>query len=1022
MNKLELHDFVVLRRPLLPYSILRKLNGQLKKRPDSLKALLCQAYKRPILREALYLASPALYDSLVKMESMGQAEPADPKVMLSLYKYVARAASRCTPFGLFAGYFVAELSEYTQIEFSGRIKKHTTLNAHVLQQIAHQLRPENTDDVLRVNNSLYRNGDYLRFTERAPTGEGTFEFALKEVQNDLYLATALQAARSGAKVSTIVQALRRQGLPHRHASEYVAQLCAEQILTGNTEPLVSLSTFQNALKVISQTESQLVKVFRDTAALAGRKDNDPARFAALEASLSAAGIAERNLVQIDMEFETTMSTVSRESVKGIVADLGKLLRTTQNRKPEALKSFATRFYQRYGDKQVPLLQALDPALGIGYGHMNSSYFGHVPMASQTKQSQATAPSAVERFKLIDRAYHDARHFKRKFYFLTDEDLKLIQPEHPPRIAEGVSVLGNLFCSGERDFDRGDYFFDLRGLSGPGSLHFLSRFADADTSLADRLRAVKAKETAQYPGAIVAEVNFVPAGRDANVARRPSLGDYHINLLCGPGQSGTSIAASDLMVSVRAGQVIVSSASLRKRIIPRLTTAYNPRLGPSAYQFLADVAVSENALTPLWDWGRLSDSPFLPRIQYRGIVLRKACWNLGPSSIPKKALSDQELVRWWQGLEKELDMPRFVLIGTGDQLLSIDGHSAPAVRICLDKLRREKSLCIQESLHSVKYGLLHAGRKMHLNEMVIPIFNHVEPKVVEPLLTTHQQASKRWVSAQDGWTYLKIYASEETCERLLVGKLFDFCLTLQQSNCIKGWFFLRFKDPDPHIRLRLFTGPGKQQSARFAISLTKKLKDEIESGLVFRLQSELYERELERYSSVGYEDIESIFCSDSYAIASSIALLQLNGQQTQRWLVAMIACDGLLTAFGKYNPAMKLQTLQAAGNVLEKNDLIALDQQFRQHREHIAAVMASNSTVLAEIRQQLNERNAKITHTLARNPISDHQIQQTLIIDLMHLCCNRLFISDQRRQEYAIYHFLKKFYDYQLKNKKSFAKI
>ncbi len=990
--------------------------------PDSLKELLCQAYKRPILREALYLASPSLYESLVKMENMGEAWPVDQKVMLSLYKYVARAASRCTPFGLFAGYFVAELSDHTKIEFSGRIKKHTTLDAQVLHQLAGQVGSKHTEGIWRVNSSLYRNGDYVRFTERGPTSHGTFGFALKEAQIDQYLATALQMARSGAKVSTIVQALRMQGLPDGHASEYVAQLCAEQILTGDTEPSVSLSAFQNLLKEASRTEPKLVKVFRETAALAREKKDDPSRFAPLEASLTGAGITGRNPVQIDMEFETNMSTVSRETVAEIVSDLNKLLRTTYNCRPDALQSFAARFYQRYGDKQVPLLQALDAALGIGYAQMESSYFGHVPIASHSRQSRKTAPSATERIKLIDRVYHDARHFKRKFYLLTDEDLRLIQPESPPRIAEGISALGNLMCPGQEAFDEGDYFFDLRGFSGPGSLDFLARFADADTSLADRLKAVKAKEAAQYPGAIVAEVNFVPAGRDANVARRPSLGDYHINLLCAPAQSGTAIAASDLMVSVRAGQVIISSASLQKRIIPRLTTAYNPRLGPSAYQFLADVAVSDHALTPLWDWGHLRNSPFLPRIQYRGIVLRKACWNLGPSSIPDKALSDQQLVRWWQGLEKELDMPRFVLIGTGDQLLSIDGHSAPAVRVCLNKLRKDKHLCIQETLHSVKYGLLHAGGKMHFNEMVIPIFNRVKAKLVEPPLTTREQASKRWVSAQDGWTYLKIYASEETCERLLVGKLFDFCLRLQKSNRIKSWFFLRFRDPDPHIRLRLFTGPGKQQGERFAISLTKKLKGEIESGLVFRLQSELYERELERYSSVRYEEIESIFCNDSYAIASSIALLELNGQQNERWLVAMMACDGLLTAFGKYGPALKIQTLQAAGTVLEKNDLIALDQQFRHHREHIAAVMATDSNVLAEIRQQLNERNAKITRTLARNPISDHQIQQTLIIDLMHLCCNRLFISDQRRQEHAIYHFLKKFYDYQLKSKKSSAKI
>ncbi|MBE8970664.1 lantibiotic dehydratase [Nostocales cyanobacterium LEGE 12452] len=1021
MNKLEPRDFVLFRRPLFPYRMLRRINMRLAQNPGSLKLLLCQAYKRQVLREALYIASPELFGSLLKLEETSSGEPGEQKVMLSLYKYLVRATSRCTPFGLFAGYFLATLSEHSHIRFTGRIKKHTTLSAEVLQQIAGQLRGTDLADTVHVNSSLYANGSFLRFSQRVVSQNGNSEFALKEVYADQFLIAAKSAAQHGAQASTIVDALGREGLSHWEAKDFVSQLRAEQILVDATEPMVSQTTFQNTLKSHAHANRLLTRVFRELAALSKMKQDGPARFVPLETSLKNTGLTWRNPVQIDMEIETSYSTLSRRTVAGIVSDIEKLIGTTENRIPVALKSFATRFYQRYGDKQVPLLQVLDPALGIGYGNIESSYFGHIPIASGGEGKQTQTYTAIERVKLIDRAYHEARHSNRKFYLLNDEDLALVRPEKPPRIAEGISVLGNVLSSDERTFDQGKYLFELRGISGPGSLNLIARFADADASLAERLIIANARETAQHPNAVVAQVDFVPPGRDANVARRPDLGNLHLTLLSGKSDSGKTIAASDLLVSIRAGQVILTSASMQKRIIPRVTTAYNPRLGPSAYQFLADLSAGGTALTPIWDWGHVNELPFLPTIQYKGIILKKACWNLGSSALPANDLSDQELVNWWRKLEKDLDLPRHVQIGTGDQLLAIDGHSAPAARICLNKLRKDKSLRIYEALHALKYGFLQTNRKYYFNEMVIPILNHSKQNSTELLASPQNQEGTRWVSSKDGWTYLKIYASEETCERLLTGKLFDFCMKLQKSNRIKSWFFLRFKDPDPHIRLRLFTGPGKKQSSGFASSLAKGLKNEIESGLVFRFQSELYERELERYSSMAYEHIESIFCCDSSAIASSLSLLHTTGRQQQRWLVALMACDGLLSSFGKYHPEMKIQTLQAAGGVLEKSELISLDQQFRQQKQQIACAMNADDYFLSDVRKLLEERNSKIINTLAGNPISDPGKQQTLLIDLMHLCCNRLFINDQRRQEHAIYHFLKKFYNYQLKNKNSLSK-
>jgi len=57
--------------------MLRRINMRLAQNPGSLKFLLCHAYKRRVLREALHLASPELYGSLLKLEETSSGEPGE---------------------------------------------------------------------------------------------------------------------------------------------------------------------------------------------------------------------------------------------------------------------------------------------------------------------------------------------------------------------------------------------------------------------------------------------------------------------------------------------------------------------------------------------------------------------------------------------------------------------------------------------------------------------------------------------------------------------------------------------------------------------------------------------------------------------------------------------------------------------------------------------------------------------------------------------------------------------------------
>src|SRR5581483_4821550 len=91
---LEPSGFFVVRSSLLPLDTLLAWSGE--------RERLGEWVRDPLVREALFLASPSLEESLEHWERDPASERGQ-KVEGSLVKYFARSCSRATPFGLLAG-------------------------------------------------------------------------------------------------------------------------------------------------------------------------------------------------------------------------------------------------------------------------------------------------------------------------------------------------------------------------------------------------------------------------------------------------------------------------------------------------------------------------------------------------------------------------------------------------------------------------------------------------------------------------------------------------------------------------------------------------------------------------------------------------------------------------------------------------------------------------------------------------------------------------------------------------------
>lgn len=52
-----------------------------------------------------------------------------------------------------------------------------------------------------------------------------------------------------------------------------------------------------------------------------------------------------------------------------------------------------------------------------------------------------------------------------------------------------------------------------------------------------------------------------------------------------------------------------------------------------------------------------------------------------------------------------------------------------------------------------------------------------------------------------WLYFKLYTGYKTSDMILSKKIFVIINNLKRQNLIDKWFFIRYADPEHHIRIR-----------------------------------------------------------------------------------------------------------------------------------------------------------------------------------------------------------------------------
>jgi thiopeptide-type bacteriocin biosynthesis protein len=274
---------------------------------------------------------------------------------------------------------------------------------------------------------------------------------------------------------------------------------------------------------------------------------------------------------------------------------------------------------------------------------------------------------------------------------------------------------------------------------------------------------------------------------------------------------------------------------------------------------------------------------------------------------------------------------------------------------------------------------------------------------------------------DHWLYYKIYSGSKTSDTILTDIIKPLSEKLISDKIIDKWFFIRYNDPKHHLRLRFYC--IKKENIGIVIhEIFEKLKIYIDQGLIWKVQSDTYLRELSRYGFNTIEFSEELFYYESKMIVDFIDMIEGEDGEELRWLFALKAIDSLLETF-QYSMLERRELLHVLkeGFDLEfgKTKFLGkqLSDKYRARREEIENFISFEEKEKPDydpIIKILNEKSTnieKIALKILKIKLENNlQLEfNDLMASYIHMLMNRLFKSKNRLHEMVCYDFLFRFY-------------
>ncbi|MFJ4574504.1 lantibiotic dehydratase [Streptomyces sp. NPDC088846] len=855
--------------------------------------------------EAVEHSSPVLAAQVRAVCTAGNPPHRDVRrTALSVVRYLLRAQHRATPFGLFAGVTTAEFGPQARADWGEEHVAVGRAGAEWLAAVVERL--ESFPSLLNrlpvvANNTVTSRGDRLIVPFQPDIQDDRRRAVEASLALTEPLRAVLAASRTPIRCDVLADKLRAE-FPEAGPEKVrclLAELIRRRVLitslhapSTEADALGYLLGQLDAIDVgdlapVAETVRELraVRTGLEECATRGGRDSVAARMRNLVPDL------RRHPVALDLRLDAQLvlpEAVARE-VERAAFILTRL--STRPHGTAAWNAYHQRFYERYGiGTMVPLAEAVaDSGTGFPDGYPGA------PVGARRPRVSARDDALV---RLAQAAVLDGRDE----VVLTDEliaalDVGPAEPRVPPHLEVGVRV----HAVGLEELQRGRFRLEVVSMSrgaGVSTGRFLGALAPSGReALAAELAVLPAADSDTVP-AQLSFPSLLP--ESAHVTRSSQVLPTVISLQEHRAPNDTVLTPEDLAVGCDGRRMYLAAPERGHRVEAVGMNALNLHAHtPPLARFLTELSRAQCAQVTVFDWGAAAAMPFLPRLRYGRTVLAPARWRLEASELPGRARPraewDTALIDW----KTRRRLPRRVCLVEDDRRLFLDLEEAGHRTLLRQHLDRTHLAVLVEAPEPEAYGWCD-GRA---HEVVVPL-KVTRPPTWPPLpAPTRARAlspAQSQTPAASSVLLAALYGDPRRQDTLLSQHLPG--LLEQLGN--PPWWFIRFRDPDQHLRVRIaLPDPGTfAQTARIVSVWADELRS---AGLLADLRYPTSYREMGRWGSgAAWEAAEEVFRADSRAVLAQLAQPQRPGQ---RALVAAHTLAITSAFLGRTEAAMRWLT-------------------------------------------------------------------------------------------------------------------
>ncbi|WP_283137525.1 lantibiotic dehydratase [Rhizohabitans arisaemae] len=905
-------------------------------------AWLASVWAHPEFADAVAVASPGLAAGVEAVCSGYRPGPAQVRRMvMALARYMVRVRGRSTPFGLFAGVAPVRLGSDATVTWGGVHRAKVRADMVWLAAVIAQLE---ADPLVRrrlrvvANNLLQVRGDRLEVMWQPPASDpswGRIEHV--SVGFSPAVQASLKLACSSVGVGALVGWLAAEhDSPQAAADGMVAELIRLGVLVSNLRPpstctdglthvLAEVDTFADVGEVAERLLAEL-RVIR--ALLGGRPRTGhvdaPARKVVASRMRALTGTAaETQPLTVNLLLDCAVTLPEQVAAEASVA-AGTLARLSRHPAGHpAWRAYHMEFVNRYGvGAVVPLRQLVDPVAGIGFpAHHSGGSEERAPLSERDEQLFALAQQAA---------------LNGTIEVVLDEELiGRLSGGQLPAVVTDAEVCAEVRASSLPYLQEGTFTLAITGVGRSGTA-CAGRFLDLISAIERRrMAAVHRQLPVSVGGAGRAQVSCVPWHRRLeNVTHTVRLAP-HVIALAEHHDGNDVIGVDDLAVTVDADRFHVVHVAERRLVEPTLSNAASLKGVPPLARLLFELPRALSAEVTPFSWGAAADLPFLPRLRCGRTILAAARWQVGADALPGPKVSTMEWERAFKEVRARLRLPENVYVGERDRRLRLsleEPMDLALLRAYIDK--NPSATTVTEAPDAADHGWI--GGRAH--EIVIPVAS-ARP-AADPPTVLASRAPLPMIRPDDDVlpggrvVSAKVYASPAMHDVILTKHLPG--LVHLAGDLVEHWWFIRFRDPRSHLRLRLhLADPAAWGSVA---SLVGRWAAELRThGLAADLVLDTYQPETARYGAeAALKAAEELFAADSAVATAQLRLLARVRTVDARALTAasMVALVTAMADSAQEGMRWLLERPHASGDALDRallRQAVALADQDHPHR-------------------------------------------------------------------------------------------